>query len=71
MLSGNSDQGYERWLLGRLGLRCRSEQLNREKFGFVWLTRFTCKSPPCAAAAKSHPIIVRSPVLHRFFDIVH
>jgi hypothetical protein len=42
LLTGNPDRRYEMWLGGRLGLRCRSEQVERN-FGYVWLTRFSCE----------------------------
>lgn len=42
LVNDKPDRGYEMWLLGMLGSRCRSETTG-PRFGYVWVDRFTCE----------------------------
>lgn len=44
IVNDKPDNSYSLWLQGRLGSRCRSEALP-ERFGLVWIARFTCNAP--------------------------
>jgi hypothetical protein len=45
LFTENPDRSYEMWLLGRLGSGCRSETTG-QRFGYIWITRFTCAVRP-------------------------
>lgn len=42
LINDKPDWNYEMWLRGRLGARCTTETTGN-RFGFVWIARFTCK----------------------------
>ena len=42
LVNDKPDWNYEMWLRGRLGSRCSTETTGN-RFGYVWIARFTCK----------------------------
>jgi hypothetical protein len=42
LVNDTPDPSYETWLLGRLGSLCRAQSTG-QRFGYVWVDRFTCE----------------------------